>query len=114
MALTDHKAERALDGLGGKRLTQEQAAKMLGVTRGRVSQLLSAKELTELTPEAIEEHRTKRDRKKKDKKAFKERIRAIREAERQELLEAINRVDRHLMMLASALGAQAIADTIRR
>ena len=114
MALTESKADRALDSVGSKKLTHEQAAKMLGVTRPRVTQLVSSGELPELTPEAIEQHRAKRDRKKEDKKAFKERIRAIREAERQELLEAINRVDRHLMMLASALGAQAIADTIRR
>jgi len=114
MALTESKADRALGDVGSKRLTHEQAAKMLGVTRARVTQLVSAKELSELTPEAIEEHRAKRDRKKEEKKAFKERIRAIREAERQELLEAINRVDRHLMMLAAALGAKGIADTILR
>jgi excisionase family DNA binding protein len=112
MALTESKADRALDSVGGKKLTHEQAAKLLGVNRSRVTQLVSAGELTELTPEAVEQHRIKRDRKKEDKKAFKERIRAIREAERQELLEAINRVDRHLMMLAAALGTKAIGDSI--
>jgi uncharacterized protein YlxW (UPF0749 family) len=118
MAFTLRKAEAALDEVGGERLTHAEAAKVLGVSRVRVTQLVSAGRITDLTRESIEaykpKHRERNEQLKEERRAYKQRIRAIREAERQELLEAINRVDRHLMMLAAALGAKGIADTILR
>lgn len=118
MPLTLRKAQEALDDVGSERLTHEQAAKILGVTRARVTQLVSAGRITDLRREAIEaykpKHRETNERKKAEREAYKQRIRQYREEQRQEVLEAINRVDRHLMMLAAALAGDRIADTILR
>lgn len=114
MALTEPKAERALGQVGRAPQTHEAAAKQLGVTRARVTQLVSAGELSDLSQQGIEDYKNARQRRQAEREAYKHAQREKQSAERQELLEAIRLVDRHLMMLAAAIGAKGISDTILR
>src|SRR4029434_2825293 len=114
MALTEADIERGLAAVSRPKLTHAAAAKTLGVTRVRVTQLVSAGELTDLTPEGLEKFVSARRKRQAEREAYKHEQREKQSAERQEILDALKRLDQHVLLLTAAPGAKGIAYTMLR
>lgn len=87
---------------------------MLGVTRPRVSQLKTSGELTELTEAGVKKYLTHKRAREEERREYKQRQDdAVRE--RHELiLSELQKLNRNVLILASALGAKGLADTLLR
>ncbi len=88
-------------------MTHEEAARRLGVSRVRVTQLVSSGQLTKLTPESLDAHKRRKLQKKQDAEAYKKRMREQRAAERQELFDRLDALDRKMNLLLGATVASA-------
>ncbi len=95
-------------------LTQREVARMLGVSEPRVSQLKTEGKLTDLSPEGVERFLEGRKAKEKERLEYKQREDDARRERHEAIVQRLDTLNRNVLILASALGAKGLADTLLR
>jgi predicted transcriptional regulator len=95
-------------------LTQREAAKLLGVTEARVSQLKTTGKLTEFSEASIEAYTKEKTQSELKKREYHQRQEDARRERHEAILNELRTLNLRLLLLAAALGAKGIADTIPR
>ncbi len=94
-------------------LTHERVAAMLGVSRVRVTQLKTAGELTDFSPDGVKAFKAERERRKAARQEFKEARRAQQQEERAELHRKLDAIEKMLLLLLGATTVQIVRDETR-
>jgi len=97
-----------------KRLKQREVAQLLQLTEGRVSQLVSSGELTDLSVEGVQAFTRARQERERQRREYKERQDEARRREHNEMLTELRGINEKLALLIGVTGADAVANALAR
>ena len=93
-------------------LTQREAAKLLGVTEARVSQLKTTGRLTDFSEAGIEAYTKEKTASEQKKREYHQRQEDARRERHEAIIQRLDTLNQRILILATALGAKDIAQLL--